>query len=108
MYFVFGLIFWAAAYSSYKIDNANPMDKPLWAWGIKGKLFFVLNSLLSGLVFIGISIYGIMEVGVFVVILCTVLIFPIVIHIFRLFIHDILISFFSIPAFIILLVIMVT
>lgn len=83
MYFIIGFIFMCSWYSSYKIDRAHYLEKPDWALERTGELFFLWNSLLSSLFFVAVSIYGIFEHGLIVVLLCTIVIFPIVLTLLR-------------------------
>lgn len=105
-YFIFALIFCGSSYSAYKINELPDMYKPMWALEGNGALFFSINGLISGFFFIGMSIYGIIVEGILIVLLCTFIIYPIVINILRMVFGDAFLTYLSVPAYIILLFMM--
>lgn len=101
-YFIFGLIFSTSAYCSYKIDRMQPMYKPQWALTEQGEKFFVFNGFLSLIAYVGVSIWGIADQGILIVIGCTIILFPLLTTILRVIIGDPILSYLAVPAYLIL------
>ena len=83
------------------------MHKPMWALEPSGEKFFVVNSFISTICYFGISIYGIVELGIVPVILCAFIVFPFITAILRVIISDALLAYASLIGYFFLLALIV-